>query len=207
VFSLYRYDGVQARLGESHTKEAYETDNVIKLAIFLFGQLLVPGVSAHPENPTLIFIPHKTKDGRIVYTNIPMRCLRDGILTCTDRYPIYNSGHKHHKTVRKAQDSPKAKITTQGSNENTLLALPAVKNSVNDICHSIGGASYSGRLIMTLTIRWMNVFKMVEDPQKNKRASAQIFPPCRTVPQSEKSSRRRSNTRDLSLAECPVNRG
>ncbi len=53
-----------------------------------------PGVSAHPENSPLTFVPHKTKDGRIIYTNFPKRCFRDGVPIYIALHPIYGGRMK-----------------------------------------------------------------------------------------------------------------
>ena len=71
--------------------------NIILTLPLLFGIQYAQSVSAHPENSPLTFIPHTTKDGQVIYTNLSMRCFRNDLLICTDRHPIFYEKHKHTK--------------------------------------------------------------------------------------------------------------
>lgn len=63
-----------------------------KLVMLLAGLSLSLGLAAHPENSPLTFIAHKTRDGRIIYTNIPLRCFENGVLICPGYHPVLDTG-------------------------------------------------------------------------------------------------------------------
>jgi hypothetical protein len=67
---------------------------VLVIILILLGLFIAFSAAAHPYDSPLTFIPHKTEDGRIIYTNIPKRCFSNRILTCTGYHPIYK-GNSH----------------------------------------------------------------------------------------------------------------
>jgi hypothetical protein len=69
----------------------------IQSLLLIIGLQFASFASAHPENSPLTFIPHKTDDGWIIYTNIPKRCFSKGVLTCADLHPIHG-GNKRKAT-------------------------------------------------------------------------------------------------------------
>ena len=62
-----------------------------RLVLLLAGISFSLGLTAHPENSPLMFIAHKTRDGRIIYTNIPLRCFEDGVLICPGYHPVLDT--------------------------------------------------------------------------------------------------------------------
>ena len=48
-----------------------------------------PGASPHPWDSPLEFRPHIHENGRVIYTNIPKKCFRNGVLICTGLNPIF----------------------------------------------------------------------------------------------------------------------
>ena len=63
----------------------------LKLMLFVSGLLYGSGVIAHPYDTALVFVKHKTDDGRIIYSNIPKSCFSKGLLTCGGIHPIHRS--------------------------------------------------------------------------------------------------------------------
>ena len=53
---------------------------------------LVAGTArAHPENDPLRFEPHTHEGGRVIFTNIPKRCFKNGVLICLELHPLLNN--------------------------------------------------------------------------------------------------------------------
>jgi hypothetical protein len=52
---------------------------VLVIIIIIVGLFLAFSAAAHPEYSPFTFIPHKTEDGRIIYSNIPKRCFSNGV--------------------------------------------------------------------------------------------------------------------------------
>ena len=50
--------------------------------------LLAFGAGAHPHDSPLTFIPHLNDNGAIIFTNIPKKCFRNGVLICTRYHPL-----------------------------------------------------------------------------------------------------------------------
>ena len=61
------------------------------IALLALSSLLAGAARAHPENDPLRFEPHTHEGGRVIFTNIPKRCFRDGLLICLDRHPLLNN--------------------------------------------------------------------------------------------------------------------
>lgn len=60
-------------------------------ALLVGAILLAANAHAHPYDSPLEFRAHKTRDGRIIYSNIPMKCFKDGVLKCYRLHPIFPS--------------------------------------------------------------------------------------------------------------------
>ena len=65
--------------------------------MFSMMLLLSCGAGAHPEDSPLTFIPHKNDNGAIIFTNIPKKCFRNGVLLCTRYHPVFAHGHVRKK--------------------------------------------------------------------------------------------------------------
>ncbi len=61
------------------------------LAALLTGMVLATSAGAHPENDPLRFEPHTHEGGRVIFTNIPKRCFRNGLLICLELHPLLNN--------------------------------------------------------------------------------------------------------------------
>ncbi len=61
------------------------------LAVLLPSLLLATNAGAHPENDPLRFESHIHEGGRVIFTNIPKRCFKNGLLICLDRHPLLNN--------------------------------------------------------------------------------------------------------------------
>lgn len=61
------------------------------LAALIAGLLVATNVGAHPYDDPLRFEAHTHEDGRVIFTNIPKRCFRDGVLICHQLHPLLNN--------------------------------------------------------------------------------------------------------------------
>ena len=61
------------------------------LAALLPGLLLATNAGAHPEDDPLRFESHTHEDGRVIFTNIPKRCFKNGLLVCLERHPLLDN--------------------------------------------------------------------------------------------------------------------
>lgn len=61
------------------------------LVALLPGLLLATNGGAHPENDPLRFEPHTHEGGRVIFTNIPKRCFKNGVLICLELHPLLNN--------------------------------------------------------------------------------------------------------------------
>ena len=68
---------------------AWKSKNCLMTILMLCGILGLPLAHAHPYDSPLEFRAHKTRDGRIIYSNIPMKCFHDGVLHCYQLHPIF----------------------------------------------------------------------------------------------------------------------
>jgi hypothetical protein len=64
---------------------------VLVIILILLGLFIAFSAAAHPYEEPLTFMPHRSEDGRIIYTNIPKRCFSNGLQTCIKCQPIYGS--------------------------------------------------------------------------------------------------------------------
>lgn len=64
------------------------SSSICGLILFLLATMAF----AHPHNAPFTFIKHTLKDGRVVYTNIPQKCFKDGILICNQYHPTLGGG-------------------------------------------------------------------------------------------------------------------
>ena len=53
--------------------------------------LVAGAAQGHPENDPLRFEPHTHEGGRVIFTNIPKRCFRNGMLICLELHPLLNN--------------------------------------------------------------------------------------------------------------------
>ncbi len=60
-------------------------------AILAIASLAAGAALAHPENDPLRFEAHSHEGGRIIFTNIPKRCFRNGVLTCLELHPLLST--------------------------------------------------------------------------------------------------------------------
>ena len=58
------------------------------------------GAGAHPEDSPLTFIPHRNDNGAIIFTNIPKKCFRNGVLLCTRYHPMFAHGQAMKKPAQ-----------------------------------------------------------------------------------------------------------
>ena len=61
------------------------------VALVAIASLAAGAAHAHPENDPLRFEAHTHDGGRVIYTNIPKRCFRNGLLLCLERHPLFDN--------------------------------------------------------------------------------------------------------------------
>lgn len=60
-----------------------------KWLVWLILGILPLSISfAHPDHAPLTFKKHTLPDGRIIYSNLPLRCFKTGVMTCGDYHPV-----------------------------------------------------------------------------------------------------------------------
>lgn len=65
--------------------------------IFCVTLLLACSARAHPEDSPLTFFPHRTDNGAVIFSNIPKKCFRDGVLLCARYHPLFSQGQSGAK--------------------------------------------------------------------------------------------------------------
>ena len=64
---------------------------IVATAILAIASLAAGTARAHPEDDPLRFEAHTHEGGRVIFTNIPKRCFRNGLLICLDRHPLLDN--------------------------------------------------------------------------------------------------------------------
>jgi hypothetical protein len=120
--------------------------NSLLTLLLLFGGLnLATSVLAHPENSPLTFSAHKSVDGRIIYSNIPGRCFKNGVLTCYELHPVFDTSVYSSKSVPKAStaSSNRTNKSSQQNNQKTTGTSGSIKKSAYGKCHASSGVHYN----------------------------------------------------------------
>lgn len=63
----------------------------ILVTTMAIASIVAGAARAHPENDPLRFEPHTHEGGRVIFTNIPKRCFRNGMLICLELHPLLNN--------------------------------------------------------------------------------------------------------------------
>ena len=115
----------------------------INLLLLLVGPHFSPSIFAHPEDSPLTFIPHKSEDGRVIYTNIPKRCFSNGLLTCPGRNPIFGVPSASKRVESKSTSTSTVMQKASPPSASVSLFGPAVKLSDSgNLCHAKGSQYY-----------------------------------------------------------------
>ncbi len=64
---------------------------ILATAILATTSLAAGTAHAHPEDDPLRFESHTHEGGRVIFTNIPKRCFRNGLLICLERHPLLDN--------------------------------------------------------------------------------------------------------------------
>jgi len=116
---------------------------VLVIILILIGLFVAFSAAAHPENSPLTFIPHKSEDGRVIYTNIPKRCFNSGVLTCPGRNPIFGVPSASKRVESKATSTPTARQKISPPSASASSSGPAVKLSDSgNLCHDKSSQYY-----------------------------------------------------------------
>ena len=122
----------------------------IRLLLLLAGFHISPGIFAHPENSPLTFIPHKSEDGRVIYTNIPKKCFSSGVLICKELNPIFGAPSASRRVEPKATSTPTTRQKISPRSTSVSSSGPAVKLSDSgNICHAKDSQHYNQTLYYT----------------------------------------------------------
>ena len=98
--------------------------------------LFVPAAAS--DEAGISFTSFQTEDGRVIYSNIPRRCIRDGLLICSQYHPL----HAGDAEAAKAAARDTSERAPSGLSASSGAPPPAVKKDAEGYCHAIGKASY-----------------------------------------------------------------